>query len=138
MKGDEALAVANWVAKRIPGCERGFGPCVAMMVWDNGPIAGVVFHNYSPECGVIEMSSAAVSPRWLSKRVLKAIHTYIFRDAGCQLSVMRVSEKNKRMIRIAEAAGYTGHKIPNLRGKGEAEIIFTLADDDWFASKLSR
>jgi len=138
LKGEDALKVGEWVAKRIPGCERGFGPCTALLVWDNGPIGATIFHNYSPEAGVIEMSSAAASPRWLSKRTLKAIHSYIFRDAGCQLAVMRVSENNARMIRIAKAAGYTGHTVPRLRGRDEAEIIFTLTDDDWYASKMSR
>lgn len=101
----------------------------------NPIIGGVVFHNYSPESGVIEMSAAAESTRWLSRRVLRGMHSYIFGDARCQMAVMRVSEVNLRMVRIAEAFGYATHKIPRLRGRNEAEIICTLTDDQWKASK---
>ena len=128
--GADADRIAAWVAAGIPGCERGFGPCTAMSIWDDQAIiGGVVFHNYSPETGVMEMSAAASSPRWLTKDVLHKMHRYIFDEAGCQMAVMRVAESNLRMRRIAERFGYRGHKIPRLRGRGEAEIIFTLADD---------
>lgn len=133
--GNEAMEVSEWVAERITGCERGFGPCAALAV--GNPVCGaVVFHNYSPECGVIEMSAAAESPRWLSRPVLWAMHAYIFVDAGCQMAVMRVSEQNKRMLRIARAFGYQAHEIPRLRGRDEAEIILTLTDDDWKAGRF--
>lgn len=94
-------------------------------------IAGVVFHNYSPESGVMEMSAAATSPRWLTRRVLHAMHSYIFEDAGCQMAAMRVGEQNARMRSIAERYGYTPYRIPRLRGRDEAEILFTLTDDEW-------
>lgn len=95
------------------------------------PLGAVVFHNYSPESGVMEMSAAADSPKWLTRAALKAMHRYIFEDAGCQLAVMRVSEKNKRMLRIAEAFGYSPFRIPRLRGRDEAEVVLTLGDDEW-------
>lgn len=133
-KGEDARRVAEWVAARIEGCERGFGPCVAMSVGD--PVIGaVVFHNWNPEGGVMEMSAAADSPRWLNRQTLQAMHGYIFDDAACQLAVMRVSERNTRMKRIAEAFGYTPHTVPRLRGRDTAEIIYTLPDDVWRASK---
>lgn len=96
-----------------------------------------MFHNYSPEFGVMEMSAAADSPRWLSRPVLRAMHSYIFNDAGCQLAVMRVSEQNERMLRIAAAYGYQAHRIPRLRGRNDAEIVLTLTDDDWKVSRFN-
>lgn len=137
-KGAEAEAVARWVSKRIPGCERGFGPCIALLVHDTAPRGAVLFHNYSPEAGVMEMSAAAESSRWLSRSVLRAIHGYIFDDAGCQMAVMRVSENNSRMRRIGRAYGYTETRIPRLRGRDEAEIIMTLTDDAWRVSRFHR
>lgn len=101
-------------------------------------VAGVVFHNYSPESGVMEMSAAAISPRWMTRRVLHAMHSYIFEDAGCQMAVMRVSEQNTKMTAIAERFGYTPYRIPRLRGRDEAEILFTLTDDDWKAGKYGQ
>lgn len=135
--GADAQIVARWVAERIPGCERGFGPCTAMAVRDGDkPLGAVVFHNWCPEAGVIEMSSAADSPRWLTRRSLYAIHSYAFDVA--QLAVMRVAENNERMRRIGRAYGYEEYRIPRLRGRDEAEIIMTLTDDAWRASRFHK
>ena len=82
--------------------------------------------------------AAAGNPGWLSRSVLYAMHSYIFNDAGCQLAVMQVSEINKTMNRIARAYGYRDHTIPRLRGPKEAEIIWTLTDDDWRKSRFHR
>lgn len=128
-------AAAQWVADRIEGCERGFGKCITLLVGEP-VIAGVVFHNWNPEGRVMEMSAAAESPRWLTRPVLWAMHRYIFEDCDCQLAVMRVSEHNARMLRIAKAYGYEAHRIPRLRGRDEAEIVLTLADDRWQESRF--
>ena len=137
--GKQAEAVAGWVAERIEGCERGFGACVAMACIKNDAIIGaVVFHNYCPETGAMEMSAAADSGDWLNRESLFGMHNYIFNTSGCQIAVMRVSENNTRMCRIARAYGYEGHRIPRLRGRNEAEIIFTLTDDKWRSSKFNR
>lgn len=131
--------VAAWVAAHIPGCERGFDKPVAIGVVENGRlIGGTCFHNWNPEAGVIEMSSAGTSPRWLSRKMLKAIFGYVFDRVGCQLVVMRVSERNSRMVRIAEKFGFAGTLIPRLRGRDEAEWIFTLTDDQWRQHPLAR
>lgn len=126
----------HWVAQRIPGCERGFGEAAALVV--GSPVVAVVlFHNYSPEAGVMEMSAAAESPRWMTRPVISAMHRYIFEDARCQMAVLRVSENNKRMLRIAERFGYTPYRIPRLRGRHEAEVVLTLSDDDWKVSRFN-
>lgn len=134
-----SATVAKWVAEHIPGCERGFDGQGAIGVIENGRlIGGTVFHNWSPESGVVEMSSAATSPRWLCRPMLKAIFGYVFDQLGCQLVVMRVSERNTRMIRIAEKFGFTGYLIPRLRGRDEAEWVFTLTEEKWRQHPLAR
>lgn len=137
--GRDAQEVASWVAHRIPGCERGWTRCAAMAVVNAGRIAGaVVFHNWAPESGVIEMSAAADDPRWLTREALHKMHAYAFDEAGCRLTVMRVSERNKRICRIARAFGYEGTRIPRMRGPDEAEMIFTLGAEDWRAGRFYR
>lgn len=132
-------AVAAWVAAHIPGCERGFDKPVAIGVLDGERlIGGTCFHNYNPEAGVIEMSSAGTSARWLSRPMLKAIFGYVFDQLACQLVVMRVSERNERMIGIARKFGFDGYLIPRLRGRDEAEWIFTLTDEQWRQHPLAR
>ena len=132
-------AVAAWVAANIPGCERGFDRPVAIGVVENERlIGGTVFHNYQPEAGVIEMSSAGTDPRWLSRKMLKAIFGYVFDQIGSQMVVMRVSERNARMVGIARKFGFDGYLIPRLRGRDEAEWIFTLTDEQWRQHPLAR
>lgn len=132
-------AVAAWVAANIPGCERGFDKSVAIGVVEGERlIGGTVFHNYQPEAGVIEMSSAGTEPRWLSRRMIRAIFGYVFDQIGCQMVVMRISERNDRMIEIAERFGFQGYLIPRLRGRDEAEWIFTLTDEQWRQHPLAR
>ncbi len=78
------------------------------------------------------------SSAWLTRPVLYAVHAYIFDTAKCQLAVMQVSERNERMRRIGLAYGYTETRVPRLRGRDEAEMIMTLAEEDWRASRFHR
>lgn len=99
-------------------------------------IAGTVYHNWYPANGVIELSSASDSKRWLTRRVIHAMFAFPFSQIGCQLCILRVSERNKPMLRIAKAYGFNEYVIPRLRGRNEAEHILTLTDDQWRGSRF--
>ena len=63
--------VAAFVAQLIPECrERGFGKCRAIGVVDEtGLLGGLVYRNWHPEVGTIEISGAALpGTNWLSRR----------------------------------------------------------------------
>ena len=130
-------AVAAWVARHIPGCERGFETCRAMGVLDGEKlVAGMVYHNWEPEHGVIEISGAATTPRWLTRRVLWQMFAYPFAGIGCQMLVMRVSQRNEQwngrgLPRLLTAYGFDKHTIPRLYGRQESGHLFTLTDDAW-------
>jgi RimJ/RimL family protein N-acetyltransferase len=134
---DDSGPIAAWVASRIPGAERGWSQCVAMRVSRDDTIGGVVFHDWNPAAGVMCMSAAG-EPGWLNRAVLYEMHRYIFDTAGCQLAVMQVSELNTRMRRIGLAYGYTEHRVPRLRGRDEAEMIMTLPEENWRASRFHK
>lgn len=135
--GEDRL-VADVVAKLL-GHERPFEHYMAIGVLeDDRLVGGVVYHEWSPEYGTIQLSAASASPRWINKAILRTIFNYPFLRAGCQMAVMRVAETNTRMRRIAKAIGCAEHLIPRLRGRSEAEAILTLTDDDWNASKFMR
>ena len=122
---------ARWAADRIPDCAaRGFGPCVAGAVIRHGRIAGMmVFHNWVPEHGVIDISAAAEDPRWLSRRAdLFELMAYPFRH--CQM-VKAVTAPGTVAFRMAQKVGATIHEIPRLRGRDAAGVICTLTDDAW-------
>lgn len=136
--GDEARKRAHWVADRIAGASRGWTHCVYMEATrGTETIGGVVFHDYNPAAATICMSSAG-GRGWMTRKVINAAHRYVFELAGCQLAVLEVSEKNSVMRRVALALGYREYRIPRLRGRDEAALIFTLSDDDWRKSKFCR
>ena len=135
-----SAVVAEFVSRMIPGSGRGFGTCTAIgIIDDDGKlVAGLVYHNWYPETGVIEMSVAAINKRWITRTVLRAIFAYPFGQLDCQLVVFRVAPADKALRRILKAVGATEHVIPRLRGRNEAEVIITLADDAWKNSKFAR
>jgi hypothetical protein len=127
--------VAEFVAKLIPGCDRGFGECQAIGFVDDGKlVAGVVYHNWSPESGVIELSAASLNRAWLTKERLGVIFAYPF--SFCRMVVTRQSERNARALRIWRSLGGKEYRIPDLRGPGEAEVFFTLSAEDWRNGKF--
>jgi len=136
-EGQEAQKWVKWASERIAGCERGWTECVAMRVYGDETAGVVVFHDYNPEAQTMCMSAAG-KPGWLTRQTLYAMHSYIFNDAACQLAVLQTSENNRTMQRIAKAYGYNPFRIPRLRGRHEAEIIWTLTDDDWRQSRFHK
>jgi hypothetical protein len=123
--------VAEFVAARL-GITRGFGECRALGFLDKaGAIeSGVVYHNWFPEAGVIEISAAALHHRWGTKGRLKAIFGYPFDHVGCQMVVARHAFDNP-VRRIWDALGADEFIIPRLRGRQMSECIATLTVEQW-------
>jgi len=132
-------ALANWCAAKA-GLQRGFAPPYTTLgVFNDETLIGVaVFHNFQPDRGVVEISGAPSSGRWLTPKVLFETFAFIFEGLRCQLCVMRISERDKRMIALAKRVGFEGHLVPRLRGRDEAQWIFTLTDDDWHNSGFNK
>ncbi|MER9028179.1 MULTISPECIES: GNAT family protein [unclassified Mesorhizobium] len=134
-------AVARFVADMTPGCEAGFGKCQAIGVGDDETgelVAGMVFHDYQPEPGLMQISSASKTPRWLTANVRHIMFSYPFDQVGCQMVVLQVSAKNERMVRIAKAFGFTPYLIKRMRGRDEDGYVFTLTEEDWRNGRFTR
>lgn len=131
--------VGEWIAAQLG--QSGFAGYFmsAIGVFENGQIiGGTAFHNYYVKEGVIEMSSACTDSRWLSRRMIRAIFTYVFDLLECQMVVMRVSSDNSVMLNIASRFGFNTYTIPRLRGKSEDEVICTLTVEQWRSSPFNR
>lgn len=131
-------AFGRFVAGLIPGCT-GFSDFVSMGVIDGDTlIACVVYNNWFPQHGVIEFSAASTSKRWLTRPVLKEMFNYPFKILNCQMVAVRVAETNRAMAQICEDFGFNKYVIPRLHGRDEAEIIFTLTDDQWESHPVNK
>lgn len=133
------LYVAKWVAHQL-GQDGFVGNLMnAFGTFDgDGLIGGVVFHNYYPDAGVMEMTAASTDSRWLTKKMIRAMFGYVFDVIGCQMAVLRVSAINSQMLNIADRFGFKSYLIPRLRGRNEDEVILTYTDDQWRESRFNR
>lgn len=132
--------VAEFVASQIPACqERGFSENVAIGVEHGGElVGGFVFHDWSPEAGIIEISFAGTHRRWLTRPVLYGAFSYIFNELGCQMACSRTPASLTHAVRICRAYGFTQVTIPRLFGRTEDGVISTLTDDAWRANKFHK
>lgn len=121
----------------LVGCRADFGNCrTAAVVRDGEVIAGVVFHNWSPESEVIEVSAGATSPRWATRETLQGLFGYVFSVA--QTCVARIHEDNERARRLWRSFGAQEYLLPRLRGRKSSEAVLLLTDDAWADSKYMR
>jgi RimJ/RimL family protein N-acetyltransferase len=101
--------IADWVARNIPHMATGFGPATAIGVVDqrDQPMAGVVFHDYQPAYGTIQLSAAAISPRWATKRLVSDILRYPFGQLGVHKVWTATQHENARALKFNEGVGFT-------------------------------
>jgi hypothetical protein len=99
-------------------------------------IAGMVYHNWDPEAGVIEMSGAAIDPRWLNVETLRRMYTYPYLGLGCQMTFMRVAASNERLLRQLAAFNYAFIKMPRMLGRDQDAVLCQLTVEAWSANKV--
>ena len=125
-------AMGLWAAHQIWGDDRRFKNFKTMGVLiDDKPAAVMVYHNYNPHDGVIEMSGAGIDKRWLNMKAVHDMFAYPFDQLGCQLVVHRNDPEDKALTRMLKAWGFEFYLIPRLRGRDKAEQICTLTVEDW-------
>ena len=133
-RGQPAFEVVeDYIASGIWGKKRNMlGDTAIASIGSDGSLCGAaMFQNYTPEFGTVEISAAAASPRWLSRKVLWEMFSYAFDQIACQAVVLRCDPAASRVSRIFGAYGFKRHDIPRLRGRDKPEAIYILADDDW-------
>lgn len=134
-------AVAKFVVALIPHNNgHGFGRVKTIGVLDDGGrlIAGVVYGNWHPEAGVIEIAAAAITPRWLTRQTIEVIYRYPFEQCGCQMIVQRTPANDERLLRQLAVGGYTFVLVPRLFGRDRDCVICTLTKETWERSKFIR
>lgn len=130
-------AVEKFVAERVPGCPDGFGASRSIGIIDNDGllVAGWCFHGWNPHAGTIEFSGAAITSRWMTKRILHDLFAYAFNKVGCQMIVTRNSATNTQLHRQLKAYGFTRIDFPRLFGRDEDGVVWSLTDSAWKQSK---
>lgn len=131
--------VVAFVAGRLPDCELGFGNCVTMGVLRGRElIAGLIYHNWRPAAGSIEISGAASDPRWLTRQSLALMHYYPFTDIHAQQVVMQLDAENERLQRQLASIGYKFILFPRMYGRERDGVIARLTYEAWAANRIMR
>jgi hypothetical protein len=139
---DQDDAIARWVASRIPHVgPRGFGACKAIgVVTDGGElVAGLVYHNWGPEQGIIDLSCAAVpGSGWMTRETIRVMYGYPFHECGVQMVTHCVRAEDERTQRILAALGCMMVRIPRLYSRECDGVLALLTQEAWDAGKFSR
>ena len=116
-----------------------FGPCGTLGIFNNDRlIAGIIFHEWQPRYGTMEITAAATSPAWLTKRSIREIMAICFDQHQCQQIFSRMAIDNERAVQIYKFLGFNSVLLPNMRGSGKHEWLMLLTRDQWKANKLSK
>ena len=134
--------IAEFVASLIPHCRRGFGPnakAIGVIDAEGHLIAGLVYHNWDPDAGIIELSGAALPGKyWLTRRTLLRMYQYPFYQCGCQMVVQRTPADDVRLLGILAAYGFAFIDMPRLFGHERDGVICYLTREAWESNRFNR
>jgi RimJ/RimL family protein N-acetyltransferase len=138
----QSAALAAWAAAQISDIgDAGFGECVAIGI-AAGPDLGdrfygvVVFHEYQPQAGTIQASAAAISPKWATPGVLRALFAYPFGQLKVQKLWTAAAHDNLRSIRFNEGIGMRREAVLRHHyGRGRHAVMMSMLDTEYRASR---
>lgn len=133
--GHDAV-IADWVQRNIPHMQTGFGPATAIGVTDEQgePMAGVVFHDYQQPYGTIQLSAAAISPRWATRRLVGQILSYPFNELKVHKVWTATQHKNVRALKFNRGVGFTQEgTLKDHFGVGIHAVICRMLKSDYEA-----
>jgi hypothetical protein len=106
---------------------------------DNELIAGLVYYNYNPEAGTIELSIEALpKQRWLTPTTLAVMFQYPFMQCGCQMLITKTSANSEHVLRMLAVMNFRLILIPRLGGRTEDGVLALLTYEDWLESKFCK
>lgn len=134
-------AIADFVAQMIPHCRYGFGNCKTIGVIDAAgrTIAGIVFHNWNPQFGLIEITAAALPrSRWFMRETIRRMYGYPFDIAQAQMILHWVRADNTPLLRQLAAIGCTRTLVPRMFGRDMDAMLCTLTCEQWKANRINK
>jgi hypothetical protein len=134
--------VARFVADLIPHARRGFSPnakAIGVIDASGSMIAGLVYHNYDPEAGIIEISAAALPGKyWMTRETLKRMYQFPFHQCGCQMVVQRVPADDLRQLGMMAAYDFTLINVPRMFGRDRDGVLGTLTVEAWENNRFNK
>ena len=121
--------VAEWVRCRAPNAGRGWDKYSAIGISDGEKlIAGVVYHDYHGY--TISASIASESPKWATRKNLRALFAYPFIQLGCNRMQALTGETNERAQTMLERLGFTAEGLHRYGFKDEHSISYGMLKNE--------
>jgi len=124
--------VVQWVADQVPHMdapEKGAGIGI---VANGHLIAGVVFHEYRPDYGTIEMSMAATSPIWARREIIGGFLSYPFHQLGVFKVFTHTPIDNERALKVNKHAGFKQEAVlAHQFGRGRHGVVCRMLQPDY-------
>jgi RimJ/RimL family protein N-acetyltransferase len=110
-----------------------FGPCRALAVAHNGALAaGVVYHDYRPQHGDVQMTIAASNPRWAGRETIAYLLQYPFVELDCRRISLTVRADNARSQRLVTGLGFIEEgRRRELYAPGVDCIMYGMMREEW-------
>lgn len=132
-----SYAMREWVGSRLPfvGPE-GFN--YTSQGWavvsekDGAVLAGVVYHDYYPDYGTVQVSLAAATPRWATRRTIGQLLAIPFERFGCHKIWSSILFSNRRALRFNLGIGFTREALlADYFGMDNHAIVTSLTKQAW-------
>lgn len=128
-----------FVSQRIWGHPDGFRTFSSMAVARGTTIiGGVIFHDYQPERGTVEMSVAGDHGRWITRGVVNDAMHFIFDMLGCQMVFGQAASNNPDALSMDRRIFTSEVVIPRLMGRYIDGHVFSLAEEEWRLHPLNK
>lgn len=133
-------AVGQWVAQRIPNIETvdNLGPFVAVgVIHKDALIAGCVYHNYIPRYQHCEISFAADTPKFATKKVITTLLGIPFEKYGCRTISLTVPHDKERTRKFVSGIDFKRRGcMPEFFAPGVHAELYSMTQKDY--AKLCR
>lgn len=120
--------IAEWVRVRLD-MPSGFGDCLGLGIVQGGRIiAGIVYYCYRPPN--IEMAVASITPRWATRKTLKAAFAIPFQTLNCSRVTALVDTDAPEIRRFDERLGFVHEgTLRQAHPNGDAEVYGMLKSE---------
>jgi hypothetical protein len=138
---DHHEIVGNFVAQLIPHVGGTFGPAakaIGVIDEEGKLIAGLVYTNYDPLSGTMEINGAAVNRRWLTRGTIARMYQYPFVQCGCQMVFQRTPADNEYLLGMLASYDYTFLPVPRMFGRNRDGVLCTLTIEDWANNRFNK
>lgn len=129
--------VMDFVAARMPAM---FGQTIrdgkyaglGVLDKENVLVAGVIFNDYWPIFGTMQVHLAADTPRWATRNVVREILSYAFLDANVDKVWGCTPSHLKRVLRFNAGIGFTQEAVLRHQyGKGRHCVVTSMMKEEF-------